>query len=130
MIKRIPAMLSIACLAAVMATGSAFAQKTKVTAYTALENDQLKIYKDTIEAAVPDVDVEWVRDSTGVITARFLAEKAAPKADIVLGLSASSVLLFKSEGLIEAYAPKGVDALKPQFRDAANPPSWVGMDAY
>jgi iron(III) transport system substrate-binding protein len=130
MIKRIPAVLGMACLAAVMATGSALAQKTKVTTYTALENDQLKIYKDTIEAAVPDVEIEWVRDSTGVITARFLAEKAAPKADLVLGLSASSVLLFKAEGLIEPYAPKGVETLKPQFKDAANPPSWVGMDAY
>ena len=42
---------------------------------------------------------------TGVITARFLAEKAAPKADIVLGLAASSLLLFNQQGLLEAYQP-------------------------
>ena len=96
----------------------AMAQKTKLTVYTALENDQLAPFKAEIEKAVPDVEVEWVRDSTGVITARFLAEKDNPKADIVLGLAASSLLLFKKAGLLEAYQPKGVDALKPAFRSS------------
>ena len=41
---------------------------------TALENDQLAPFKASIEKAVPEVEVVWVRDSTGVITARFLAE--------------------------------------------------------
>src|SRR5262245_5409993 len=53
----------------------AFAQKTKLTVYTALENDQLGPYKQAFEAANPDVEIAWVRDSTGVITARLLAEK-------------------------------------------------------
>ena len=94
----------------------AAAQKTKLTVYTALENDQLAPFKAEIEKAVADVEVEWVRDSTGVITARFLAEKDNPRADMVLGLAASSLLLFKKAGLLEAYQPKGVDALKPAFR--------------
>ena len=86
----------------------ATAQKTKLTVYTALENDQLAPFKAEIEKAVADVEVEWVRDSTGVITARFLAEKDNPKADMVMGLAASSLLLFKKAGLLEAYQPKGV----------------------
>jgi len=77
------------------------AQKTKLTVYTALENEQLAPFKSEIEKAVPEADVEWVRDSTGVITARFLAEKDNPKADIVMGLAASSLLLFKKAGLLE-----------------------------
>ena len=96
----------------------AAAQKTKLTIYTALENDQLAPFKAEIEKAVPDVEVEWVRDSTGVITARFLAEKDNPKADMVLGLAASSLLLFKKAGLLEAYQPKGAEALKPAFRSS------------
>lgn len=128
--KRVVGLLGAAVLATAFATAPALAQKTKLTVYTALENDQLKIFKDTIEAAVPEADVEWVRDSTGVITARFLAEKAAPKADIVLGLAASSLLLFKQEGLLEAYSPKGADAIKPIFKDSASPASWIGMDAF
>jgi iron(III) transport system substrate-binding protein len=32
--------------------------------------------------------------------------------------------------MLEAYAPKGADQLKPNFVDSDNPPSWVGMDAW
>ncbi|MGE0422702.1 MAG: putative 2-aminoethylphosphonate ABC transporter substrate-binding protein [Reyranellaceae bacterium] len=115
---------------AVMAGGTALAQKTKLTVYTALENDQLKIFKDTIEKAVPTVEISWVRDSTGIITARFLAEKANPQADMVLGLSGSSMAAFAKQGLLEAYTPKGADALKPVFKNSGSPMGWVGMDAY
>jgi len=110
--------------------GVAQAQKTKVTIYTALENDQLGPFKASIEKAVPDADVVWVRDSTGVITARFLAEKDNPRADMVMGLAASSLLMFEKAGLLEAYKPAGADALKPVFRDPNEPYTWTGMDAY
>ncbi len=106
------------------------AQKTKVTIYTALENDQLAPFKASIEKAVPEADVVWVRDSTGVITARFLAEKDNPRADMVMGLAASSLLMFEKAGLLEAYKPAGADALKPVFRDGNEPYTWTGMDAY
>jgi iron(III) transport system substrate-binding protein len=111
-----------------LSVGAAVAQKTQLTVYTALENDQLGPYKAAIEKAVPEVDIQWVRDSTGVITARLLAEKSAPKADIVLALAASSLLLFKQEGMIEPYQPAGAAALKPAFRPADG--SFVGMDAF
>ncbi|MCP4563020.1 MAG: putative 2-aminoethylphosphonate ABC transporter substrate-binding protein [Bosea sp.] len=110
--------------------GVAQAQKTKVTVYTALENDQLGPFKASIEKAVPEAEVVWVRDSTGVITARFLAEKDNPRADMVMGLAASSLLMFEKAGLLEAYKPNGADALKPVFRDANEPYTWTGMDAY
>lgn len=117
--------------ALLVAPGAALAQqKTKVTIYTALENDLLAPFKASIEKAVPEADVAWVRDSTGVITARFLAEKDSPKADMVIGLAASSLLIFKKQGLLEAYEPKGAATLKPAFRDAAAPYSWTGTAAY
>jgi iron(III) transport system substrate-binding protein len=104
--------------------------RTKITAYTALENDQLAPYKAAIEADIPDVEIVWVRDSTGVITARFLAEKDNPRADMVLALAATSLLLFEQQNLLEAYKPAGADALKPAFRDPAAPWTWTGMDAF
>src|SRR5688572_27753999 len=106
------------------------AQRTRLTVYTAIENDQLGPFKQAIEAAVPDIEIVWVRDSTGVITARFLAEKDNPRADVVLGLAASSLLVFEKQGLLETYEPKGVDKLKPAFRDDKAPYTWTGMDAY
>lgn len=121
--------LSVALLAGL--AGEAAAQgRTKVTAYTALENDQLVPFKTAIETAVPDIEVVWVRDSTGVITARFLAEKDNPRADVVLGLAATSLLLFEKQNLLEAYTPKGADALKASYRDTAGPYTWTGMDAF
>jgi iron(III) transport system substrate-binding protein len=104
--------------------------RTKVTAYTALENDQLGPYKAAIEADVPDVDIVWVRDSTGVITARFLAEKDNPRADIILALAATSLLLFEKQGLLETYTPKGSETLKPVYKDQTAPYTWTGMDAF
>jgi iron(III) transport system substrate-binding protein len=109
---------------------SAALAQTKLTIYTALENDQLAPFKAEIEKAVPGIQVDWVRDSTGVITARFLAEKANPKADMVLGLAATSLLQFEKEGLLESYKPAAVDALKPAFRAAKDPYTWTGMDAF
>jgi iron(III) transport system substrate-binding protein len=117
-------------LALAVGLSSAAAAQTKLTIYTALENDQLGPFKTEIERAVPGVQVSWVRDSTGVITARFLAEKAAPKADMVLGLAASSMLLFEKEGLLEAYKPAGSNALKAVFKDGKEPYTWTGMDAF
>ena len=48
---------------------------------------------------------------------------------MVLGLSGSSAA-FAKKGLLEAYTPKGVDALKPVFRSGEPAETWVGMDAY
>ena len=104
--------------------------QTKLTVYTALESDQLKAYKEAFEKDVKGIELVFVRDSTGVITAKLLAEKNNPRADIVWGVSASSLALLGNEGMLEAYAPAGLDKVSAKFRDKANPPSWVGMDVY
>ncbi|HEY4137531.1 MAG TPA: extracellular solute-binding protein, partial [Casimicrobiaceae bacterium] len=106
----------------------AMAQKTELLVYTALETDQIKAYEEAFKKANPNIDVKWVRDSTGVITAKLLAEKANPQADLVVGTSASSLAVFENEGMLQPYAPKGLDKISPQYRDPKNPPQWVGMD--
>src|SRR5437762_9865194 len=78
----------------------AAAQKTELLVYTALETDQIKAYEEAFKKAVPDVTLKWVRDSTGIITAKVLAEKANPQADLVVGTSASSMAVFANEGLL------------------------------
>lgn len=130
MLKKITMVGVAALIGVASALAPAHAQKTAVTVYTALENDQLAPYKAAFEADNPTVEISWVRDSTGVITARFLAEKDNPKADVVWGLAATSLLLFKKQGLLEAYAPAGAAALKPAFKDADGASAWTGMDAW
>ena len=89
------------------------AQKTELLVYTALETDQIKAYEDAFYKAYPDIAIKWVRDSTGVITAKLLAEKANPQADLVVGTPASSLAVFSNEGMLQPYAPKGLDKITP-----------------
>jgi len=114
--------LSLVCL-------SAFAETT-LTVYTALEADQIQAYQQKFEQENPDIKLRWVRDSTGVITAKLLAEKARPQADVVMGVAASSLLLLQKEGMLQPYAPKNVQKLSRQYVDSAPVPSWVGMDVW
>lgn len=122
-------LLLAAALGAVLALPAA-AQKTQLTVYTALETDQIKAYKDAFEKSNAGIEIVWVRDSTGIITARLLAEKANPRADVVMGVAASSLALLDSEGMLVPYAPKGLNRVAAQYRDRKNPPAWVGMDVW
>ncbi len=116
------------CLA--LAAAPASAQKTQLTVYTALETDQLKAYQTAFEKANPAIEIVWVRDSTGIVTAKLLAEKSNPKADVVMGLAATSLAILAEEGMLEPYAPAGLSRISAQYRDPKNPPSWVGMDVW
>ena len=98
----------VTLLVFVAAAPLSMAQRTPLLVYTALETDQLKAFKDSIESMVKDVEIRWVRDSTGVITAKLLAEKANPQADMILGLAATSLLVLEQEGMLTPYSPKGL----------------------
>ena len=111
-------------------SGAALAQKTPLTVYTALETDQLKAYQEGFSKVHPDIEITWVRDSTGVITAKLLAEKANPRADVVMGVAATSMGVFDAEGMLQPYAPQGLSRIASQYRDPKNPPAWVGMDVW
>jgi len=110
-------------------SASAFAETT-LTVYTAVEAEDLKKYAATFNEDHPEIKINWVRDSTGIVTAKLLAEKANPKADVVWGLAATSLLLMKNEGMLEAFDPVGRDKISASFSDKSRPPSWVGMDAW
>jgi iron(III) transport system substrate-binding protein len=118
----------LSSLLALSVAGGAFAEE--LTVYTAVEAEDLQRYAETFNAEHPDIKINWVRDSTGVITAKLLAEKNNPQADVIWGLAATSLLLFKSEGMLEPHAAAGADKLDPKFVDKSSPPSWVGMDAW
>ncbi|WP_425353596.1 putative 2-aminoethylphosphonate ABC transporter substrate-binding protein [Rhodoferax aquaticus] len=108
----------------------ASAQKTQLLVYTALETDQLKAYQEAFNKVNPDIELKWVRDSTGVITAKLLAEKANPQADAIMGVAATSLALMDKQGMLEPYAPLNLDAIMSQYRDKKKVPSWWGMDVW
>ena len=128
---RYPTLLAaVVVLATVALLAGAAAAKTTLTVYTAIEADDLKKYAARFNEDNPDIEIQWVRDSTGVVTAKLLAEKANPHADVIWGLAATSLLVLKPEGMLLPYAPKGLERLDAQFRDKDTPPAWVGMDAW
>jgi iron(III) transport system substrate-binding protein len=114
----------------VAVAGMAAAQKTQLLVYTALETDQLKAYQEAFNKTNPDIEIKWVRDSTGVITAKLLAEKANPQADVVMGVAASSLALLDKMSMLEPYAPLNLDAIMMQYRDKKKVPAWFGMDVW
>ena len=120
----------MASIVAATMMATAAAAETELTVYTAVEAEDLARYAETFNSSHPDIKINWVRDSTGIITAKLLAERDNPQADVVWGLAATSLLLLKSEGMLEAYAPAGVEKLDAKFVDGDNPPAWVGMDAW
>ncbi len=120
----------VAGLGLALAAAGAAAQKTQLLVYTALETDQLKAYQEGFNKVHPDIELKWVRDSTGVITAKLLAEKANPQADAVMGVAASSLALLDKNGMLEPYKPLNYDALMPQYVDKKKPPAWFGMDVW
>jgi iron(III) transport system substrate-binding protein len=119
----------LAAAIAACATG-AFAQKTQLLVYTALETDQIKAYQEGFNKVNPDIEIKWVRDSTGVITAKLLAEKNNPQADVVMGVAASSLALLDKQGMLEPYAPLNLDGIMSQYRDKKKVPAWFGMDVW
>ncbi len=132
MLKRMIKKSSLAaCVAAVsMLAMSQSVLAVDLTVYTAVEAEDLARYAETFNKDHPDINIKWVRDSTGIVTAKLLAEKNNPQADVVWGLAATSLLLLKSEGMLEPYKPRGVEKLDKKFVDKGAVPTWVGMDAW
>jgi iron(III) transport system substrate-binding protein len=130
MLKRSWMVAVLAVAVTALLTVPAFAQKQTVVVYTAIENEQVTEYMKALNKSHPNLDVKMLRLSTGDIAARFMAEKDNMQADLIWGVAATNLLVFKHAGLLEPYAPKGLERIQPLFRDKANPPSWVGIDIY
>jgi iron(III) transport system substrate-binding protein len=124
--------LLVACAAAItmLVPAQSALAATELTVYTAVEAEDLARYAESFNQDHPDIEIKWVRDSTGIVTAKLLAEKNNPQADVIWGLAATSLLLMKSEGMLEPYKPKGVEKLDKKFVDKGAVPTWVGMDAW
>ncbi|MEK3806175.1 putative 2-aminoethylphosphonate ABC transporter substrate-binding protein [Bacillus sp. FSL H8-0547] len=111
------------------ANGSAD-KEGELTVYTAIEEELIPQYLKSFEEKYPNVKLNIVRDSTGVMTAKLLAEGKDTKADVVWGLAASSLLALDGKDMLEGYTPKDSEKILPQYKDAAQPEKWVGNTAF
>ncbi len=105
----------------------AAAQAGELTIYSSVEADNLKVFSDRFAKAHPSIKINWVRDSTGVIQARLMAEKDNPRNDVIFGHAATDLLALDAAGLFLPYAPAGVDKLDARYRDKKSPPTWSGL---
>ena len=101
-----------------------------ITVYTALENVQVDRLIEAFNVHYPDITVNVVRDSTGVITSRLIAEANNPQADVVWGTAASSLMVLEAMEMLEPFAPAGLDRILPMFRSELEIPTWVGITAW
>jgi iron(III) transport system substrate-binding protein len=108
---------------------TAVSAKDVVVIYTAIEPEQITDYMKAVNKTLPNLDVKMLRLSTGDISARFMAEKDNMQADVIWGVAATNMMVFKNAGLLEPYAPKGIERVQPLFKDKGTP-SWVGIDIY
>lgn len=113
-----------------IALAGASTAATDLTVYTAVEAEELNNFANQFNAEYPDIRINWIRDSTGIITAKLLAEKNNPQADAIWGLAATSLLAMKNEQMLQPYSPAGVDKLDAKYIDTDGTPSWVGMRAW
>ncbi|MBX3454091.1 putative 2-aminoethylphosphonate ABC transporter substrate-binding protein [Ferrovibrio sp.] len=105
----------------------ASAQAGELTIYSSVEADNLKVFSEQFAKAHPDIKINWVRDSTGVIQARVIAEKENPRNDVFFGHAATDLLALDQMGMFMPYQPKGADKLDPRYRDKKAPPTWTGL---
>lgn len=106
------------------------ADSGEITVYTALEDELVSDYLAKFNEIYPDITVNVVRESTGIITAKLIAEKDNPQADLVWGTAASSMMVLDDMGALEPYEPEGCDRILPQFKSDKEVPTWVGIDAW
>ena len=76
--RRSPSRAAFGCCA-----GAALAQKTAADRlHRARDRPAQGVRRKASTRRIPNIELKWVRDSTGVITAKLLAEKANPQADV------------------------------------------------
>ncbi|WP_206198043.1 hypothetical protein [Shimia sediminis] len=68
----------LAALTAALGNGAAYAE-TELTVYSAIEAEDLACYVEVFPVRHPDIKINWVRGSTGVVSAKLLAIPSVAK---------------------------------------------------
>ncbi len=107
--------------ASLIAMACAFpAQAGEITVYTALEEEEIAEYIAAANAAMPDLEINVLRQSTGKLGARLLAEAGNPQADVIWGWAVTAMMDPAILEMLEPYEVKGGEVLGDAFHDADN----------
>jgi len=99
-----------------------------LTVYSSLEDDEIAALLKVAKKDLPDIKVNVLRLSTGDLAARILAEKDAPKHDLIWGWALTNMSNPKITAMIEPYKAKGVDKISDKFKSKDN--LWFAPTGY
>ncbi|MEO8485252.1 MAG: extracellular solute-binding protein [Betaproteobacteria bacterium] len=99
-----------------------------ITVYTALEEDDVRVYLAEFAKAKPSIKVNVLRLSTGDLAARIVAEKANPRMDVIWGTALTQMVDPRILEMAEPYRPAGIEGVKAQFKDPAG--RWFATTGY
>src|SRR3712207_5530005 len=98
--------------------------------YTTTEDEYIDSYVKAFNQKYPNIKVNIIRDSTGVITSKLLAEKESPKADVIWDLAATSLVRLKKEHMLQQYVPNSLSKIDKRFIDKEEKPYWIGVSLW
>lgn len=78
--------------------------------------------------AATGIKINFVRHSAGEVLARLIAEKNNPRVGMIFGGPADTFAAAVKEGVLEPYAPAGVEAIPELYRDANNYFIGIGLN--
>jgi len=110
----------------ILAAFSSASSAGELLVYSSTDADNLKYYMDEFQKANPDIKVNVVRESTGTMAAKMMAEKDNTQADFLFEMAATVALSMESEGMFAEYTPAGMDSIDPRYVDKKAPVTWVG----
>jgi len=122
--RLLPWILWMVVLLALSVVGTA--QKQVLHIYSSLPEQEVVAYVTAFEASHPDIDVVWVRLSTGQMLARIRAEAANPQASLWFGGPIDTFTVAARDGLFAPYKESLAWQYMPaQFKDPDG--YWVGF---
>lgn len=113
-------------LAGLAFSGAAYAET--ITVYTAYEEDEAAAFLELAKKALPDIDVQMLRLSTGDLVARVIAESANPQHDVIWGVAVTSLLDPQIYKTLEPYKSGVIGSIPENFRDKDD--KWFAVTGY
>ncbi|MEG1338950.1 extracellular solute-binding protein [Cetobacterium sp.] len=100
-------------------------EKKEITVYSSFEEDYISSYISAFNKEYPDIKINLIRDSFGIIAAKFDAEKENPQADVLWGSSVTGII--KNENYLQPLDYDVANINKEFYDNKSNNPRWVGI---
>lgn len=103
-------------------------KQKEIVVYSSFEEDYIPSYIEAFNKEYPNIKINLVRDSSGIIAAKFDAEKDNPQADVVWGVASTGFIPNEKYLVSENYDVKNID--KKFYDTSSINPKWVGISSW